>query len=139
MFYIDLHKETSPCGVTHFPFICYYLYMEKGILKSRIALLFLSLTAVLLLTAFILILINVDNLSYPLIIHFNPYEGVNLTGGENSLWSILIIGLVIITLNTFLGNVFFKRERIVSYVFFVINFIIAIMTLISIAQIISIN
>ncbi|MEX2436817.1 MAG: hypothetical protein WD471_01475 [Candidatus Paceibacterota bacterium] len=113
--------------------------MEKDIFKSRIILLFLGLSVLLLITSFILILINVGDLSYPLILHFNSYEGVNLTGEASSLWSILIVAVLVVVLNFFIGNSLFKRERMMAYLIFAINVIISIVTLISVAQIISIN
>lgn len=110
-----------------------------AIFKDKILLVFSALSAVLILASAALIFFNIGNLSAPLILHFDTYRGVDLTGEVSDLWLILIGGAVIVLLNAFLSGVLFYRLRPLSYLLTATNFLIAILLLAAVAVIVSVN
>lgn len=86
-----------------------------------------------------MIYLNLDKLSYPLILHFSQSQGVDLVGGKIDLWGVLIMGTLVVLINTILGAVVFYRQRILTYILLTSNVLIAILALIIIGQVISLN
>ena len=87
----------------------------------------------------IVILASLQELSSPLVIHFDGFNGVDFFGTEGSLWSIWILGVIIGILNTAFGEMLFSRERIISYIFFVMTTILSLIALITASVIVTIN
>ena len=109
------------------------------LLKDKILLIFSGLSLIMLVASLILVYANIKELSSPLIIHINAFQGVDMMGGIDNLWNILLMGALIFVINNALANVFFLRERILSYIIFTINFIISLFILINVANIIMLN
>lgn len=108
------------------------LFHHKSIL------ILLGASVVLLFVSFIFIISSVNNLSTPLILHFDV-NGIDRYGGVIDLWGIWTVGLGIGLINTFLGRSFFFRERVLGYVFFGATPLLLLFFLIAIATIISVN
>jgi len=109
------------------------------IFKQKILLIFLALTAVLFILSFALIYFNLGRLSAPLILHFDALRGVDFFGEKADFWGIWLVAFVVAIINMILGEVFFYRERILSYIFLGANLLLAILTLIFVAVVIRVN
>ncbi|MDI6820902.1 MAG: hypothetical protein QMD65_01860 [Patescibacteria group bacterium] len=86
-----------------------------------------------------LIATHIGNLPDTTIIHFDSFSGIDFFGEPLDLWWIWGIGIFMAIINIVLGNEFFYRERIATYLFFATNLLISILILIVIATIISVN
>ncbi|MEX1014709.1 MAG: hypothetical protein WDZ80_06125 [Candidatus Paceibacterota bacterium] len=93
----------------------------------------------LILTSVLFVYLNLDNVSYPLILNFSSYEGVNLMGEASDLWNVISIAVAISIINIILSYLFFFRERLISYVILGTNVIILTLLFIGVSHIISIN
>ncbi len=111
----------------------------QAIVRDKIIFVFLLLTAILLVVSFVLTYFKVDALSYPLILHFNPYQGVDLMGVKADVWGIVAMGFLVVVINTVLARTLFYRERIITYIFLATNVLLALLAFIGIAHIISLN
>ena len=89
--------------------------------------------------SFLLALLNFGKLSYPLVLHFDNFNGVDVIGDTADFWGIWLGGIAYITLNFLLGEAMFKKERILSYVFLSINLLLALILFVITATIISVN
>ncbi|MBN2198183.1 hypothetical protein JW698_03310 [Candidatus Wolfebacteria bacterium] len=83
--------------------------------------------------------LSVDSINSPLIIHFNIYKGVDFLGNWFDILGILIVALVMISINFFLSDFLYNRERFLSYIFGFTSLLISILILIIISVIININ
>jgi hypothetical protein len=107
--------------------------------KEKVLRVFLVITGILFLLSLGLIYFNTKNLDTPLILHFDQIKGIDLFGEKIDLWLIWFMGFAMAVINTFLGQVFFERERILSYIFIGTNILISILLLIVVGTIISVN
>jgi hypothetical protein len=110
-----------------------------NIFKDKILTVFLSFSLIFLLVGLVLIIVNIDNLSSPLIVHINSYVGVDMMGNINHLWSLVLMGVLVFIINFGLTNVFFYRERTISYIITTVSFIVSLFVLMNIANIIALN
>ncbi len=97
------------------------------------------LSLIVLFITLILIILNKESLNQPIILHYDSFGGIDLFGTPNDLWGIWLAGLVTGVVNVFLGAAFFYRERILTYLFLGANVVIAILVLVAVANIISVN
>ncbi|MBI5079220.1 hypothetical protein HZB06_00890 [Candidatus Wolfebacteria bacterium] len=79
-----------------------------------------------------------DNENF-LIIHFDAYKGIDFFGGCFDVFEILISALAIVSVNLFLADFLYNRERFLSYLFAFVSLTLAILILIGAGVIISIN
>lgn len=110
-----------------------------NILKQKILVIFLIVTAVLLLAGFALVYFKVGSLSAPLVLHFDAFKGVDLFGGHANLWRLWGVGALLTLLNAFLGEAFFNKERMLTYLFLGVNILLSLLLLLAISTIISVN
>lgn len=82
---------------------------------------------------------KLKGISSPLIIHFDSYSGINFLGGWQEVLKILILALAMIVINAFLAGFLYSRERFLSYIFAFGSLTLAILILIAISVIISVN
>lgn len=109
------------------------LFHEKPILiLSAIAGFFLLVS----LGIFIL---SVVPISSRLILHFDALYGVRLFGTVSDVLWFWVFGLFMCGLNLFLAHVFYRRERIIAYLFIGTNIILSLLLLILMAVIASVN
>jgi len=87
----------------------------------------------------VVIYINWNNLPQELVFKFNHREGVSTIAEKTNLIQILIASVVMLAVNFVLANTLFHRERILSVLLVVTNTALALLTLIVIGHIISIN
>lgn len=84
-------------------------YKDKIILSAYI------LSILLLVIAFSLVFVGLFNVETMLIIHFNPFAGIDFLGERQTAYGILISGLAINILNSFLSAVLYSRDKFLSY------------------------
>lgn len=113
--------------------------MRPIIFKEKLLLVLIFLSLLLLVFSLGLVYFNIDKLSSPIIIHFDGLKGIDFFGQTRDLWFIWLTGFTIVILNIFLGNVFFYRERILTYLFLGSGLLISILLLVALANIISVN
>jgi len=101
-----------------------------NIFKQKVLLALMGLTGVLFGGSLILALFRLGGLSYPIILHFDPFRGVDFLGNLTDFWTIWASGLVLTAINTWLGETLFERERFLSYLFISANVLIALLILI---------
>lgn len=111
----------------------------KKLFKDKILLSLVLLSLALILAGILLIYLNIDSLSYPLILHFNEFQGVDLVGESDNLWGVGIMAGVIFLINLTLAAGLYLRERILSYILLSVNLLISILSLIGISNIILLN
>ncbi|MGC9610732.1 MAG: hypothetical protein ABSE68_00720 [Minisyncoccia bacterium] len=110
-----------------------------AIFKQKVLLIFLGLTAALFMSSFILSFFELSGSSYPIILHFEPFRGVDLIGNMTDFWSIWASGFIFAILNTWLAEILFYRERFLSYLFIAANVLISVLILIISGVIIGAN
>lgn len=81
-------------------------------------------------------LADVHNL---LIIHFDSFRGIDFLGDKNDVFGILLMGLLMAGVNGFLANIFYFRERFLSYLLSFGSALICLLILIAVLAIIAIN
>ncbi len=75
----------------------------------------------------------------PLIIHFDIYKGIDFLGGRTEVFGILVSAFAMLLINFFLASVFYNRERFLSYIFGFTSLGLAVLILIAVSVIISVN
>jgi len=73
------------------------------------------------------------------ILHFDAYRGVDFLGKVIDVWFIISVVFLMLAINVVLIEIFFYRERILSYFLAGVNFLISALLVIVIGVIISIN
>ncbi|MDP3015004.1 MAG: hypothetical protein Q8N28_01145 [bacterium] len=75
----------------------------------------------------------------PLIIRFEADKDIDFLAGRMEVLGILLSALTIILINFFLANFLYRRERFLSYIFSFASLVIAVLILIIISVIVSVN
>ncbi|KKU93876.1 MAG: hypothetical protein UY26_C0003G0024 [Candidatus Jorgensenbacteria bacterium GW2011_GWA1_48_13] len=112
-----------------------------GKIYSERKVMFVLLAAAMALMAFslVLVLLNVNELSAPLILHFDKLKGIDFLGEKSDVWGIWAGGFALLVLNSLLASVFFHRERVLAYVFAGVNLLFAVLVLVALGVIFSVN
>jgi hypothetical protein len=109
------------------------------ILKQRVILMLMGLTGALFGASLVLALFRLNGLSYPVILHFDPFRGVDFLGNIADFWLVWIGGIILVALNTWLAENIFERERFISYFFISVNVLISLFILIITGVVIGAN
>jgi hypothetical protein len=112
-----------------FYFILKDKYLRVIFVLSFLTLFFLSLVA----------FVKLQDVSSPLIIHFDAYKGIDFFGGKTEIFGILFSAFVMFLMNFFLADFLYNRQRFLSYIFSFTSLAINILILIAVSVIISIN
>ncbi|MEK7481880.1 MAG: hypothetical protein AAB464_00560 [Patescibacteria group bacterium] len=88
---------------------------------------------------FLLTLLKLKNIAFPLIIHFDAYKGIDFLGGKMEVFGILISAFSMLLINALLANFLYNRERFLSYILGFAGLGLMILILIAASVIISIN
>ncbi len=86
-----------------------------------------SLTAFFLIVTGIFAISKLDHLTYPAILHFDKWNGVDFLGDQSDFLGILCSGLAFIGINLVLAAILFKKERVLAYMFLAANLLLAIL------------
>jgi TRAP-type C4-dicarboxylate transport system permease large subunit len=85
--------------------------------KSHIVLWLIFFTAVFNLANWLLLKLFIQPVDFPIILHYNVYFGVDMTGNWKKTYILPAIGLGIFVVNFFLSLYFHKnKDRIASYI-----------------------
>jgi hypothetical protein len=77
---------------------------------------------------------------FPIILHYNVYFGVDVIGAWWQVYFLPLIGLVILSVNTLLGYLFYQqKERIVAHLLLLATFIVQIGISVAVASLLLIN
>lgn len=77
---------------------------------------------------------------FPIILHYNVYFGVDVIGAWWQIYFLPLIGLLILSVNTLLGYLFYQqKERIVAHLLLLATFIVQICISIAVASLLLIN
>ncbi|MDD5397135.1 MAG: hypothetical protein PHW24_03700 [Candidatus Moranbacteria bacterium] len=77
---------------------------------------------------------------FPIILHYNVYFGVDVIGAWWQVYFLPLIGLVILSVNTALGYLFYQqKERIVAHLLILATFIVQIGISVAVASLLIIN
>ena len=104
-------------------------YLRVVFVFSFLTLFFLSFVA----------FMKLQNVSSPLVIHFDAYKGIDFFGGKTEIFGILFSAFVMVLMNFFLADFLYNRQRFLSYLFSFGSLAISILILIAISVIISVN
>jgi hypothetical protein len=87
-----------------------------------------------------LIIFFIRPVDFPIILHYNVYFGVDVIGSWWQIYFLPLIGLLILSVNTFLGYLFYQqKERIVAHLLVLATFIVQICITIAVASLLIIN
>jgi hypothetical protein len=109
------------------------------IFRRKILLILLGITGALFGASLVLALFRLNGLSYPVILHFDPFRGVDFLGNIADFWLVWGGGVIFVALNTWLAETIFERERFISYFFVSVNVLIALLILIITGVVIGAN
>ena len=74
-----------------------------------------------------------------LVVHFDAFRGIDFLGDKFDVFNVLWIGLLVTLVNFFLSAALYYRERFLSYLIEYFNIFFALLILIAVAVIISVN
>lgn len=94
---------------------------------------------ILLLMAAIFLLFYANKLFYPTIIHFNRLEGVDFLGDINDLIGVLTVSFVFLVINFVLALQVFLKDKVSGYILLASNILISLLVFIIICVVISNN
>lgn len=101
-----------------------------AIFREKILLVLIGISAALFVASLLLGVFRLNGLSYPIILHFDAFRGVDFVGNLTDFWSIWAGGIIIAAANLRLAGALFHRERFLSYLFVSVNVLIALLALI---------
>ena len=88
----------------------------------------------------VILYIFIKPVDLPIILHYNVYFGVDMIGDWWQVYFLPSMGAVFFIINTFLAGFFYeKNERIASYIFLLVAFLIQVGIIIASASVIAIN
>lgn len=96
-------------------------------------------SGVLILTALFFAILNLYKVNNLLVMHYDGYKGIDFLGDKSDVYSLIAISAVMIILNAWLANRVYFRERFLSYLLSFSSLVLAVLILIGVFAIISIN
>jgi hypothetical protein len=109
------------------------------IFKEKPILIIMALTGGLFLLSLLLVSFNVAGFSSPVILHFDVFRGIDLFGEKIDVWVFLLTAFLIGFLNIILGEAFFYRQRLLAYLLISANLLFALLTLVAVGVIVTVN
>ncbi len=98
-----------------------------------------GISGVIIVANLIFLFAKLGGLSYPLVLHFDSFHGVDFLGDISDFWGFWLGGIALIILNFFIGEALFRKERALSYVFIAANALLSILLLVISAVIVATN
>jgi hypothetical protein len=111
----------------------------QNIIKDKYLKILNGLSLFILVLAAVIFCANTGLITTPLIIHYDVYRGIDFLGGQIDVFGIILSTLIMISINLFLSNFLYNRERFLSYLFAFVNLELTLLILIVISVIISVN
>jgi len=114
-------------------------FFAQEYFKNHIIVCLLILSSISNLAIWIILKIFVKPVDYPIILHYNVYFGVDVTGNWKNVWIFPMIGIIIFVINLFLSIYFYNKERIASYVLLLAAWMIQLSLIVASLGVILIN
>lgn len=115
-------------------------FFVQEYLKSHIAVWLLVFSLAANLANWIIIKIFLKPVDFPIILHYNVYFGVDISGNWKQVYALPTIGFFLLLVNFLLSIYFYKRkERIASYLLLIAALMIQLSLIVASASIIIIN
>ncbi len=111
----------------------------SNIIKDKYLRVVVALSLLILFITALIFYLKIGSATTPLIIHFDIYKGIDFLGNKTKVFGILLLTLIILLINFFLADFLYNRERFLSYIFTFVSLGLAILILITINVIISVN
>lgn len=111
----------------------------KLIVKDKYLRAVFGISFIILIFIFLFTLLKLKNIDGLLIIHFDAYKGIDFLGGKAEVFGILISAFSMFLVNAFLADFLYNRERFLAYIFGFAGLGLAILILIAMSVIISVN
>ncbi len=108
-------------------------------IRKKPVLLLVGFNALFVLITLGLVIPKLGGLTYPSIIHFDKWNGVDFLGNRADFLGVLLAGFAFIVMNVILAWRLFEKERFTAYFFLTANILIAILLLIFSATVIGNN
>lgn len=110
-----------------------------NIFRERILFILFAISVVIFLASFIVLIFQIGGFVSPVVLHFDGVRGIDLYGEKIDVWAVWITSLALFIVNIFISNVFYFRERSLTYLFIGFNLLWAILTLVFAGVITSAN
>lgn len=107
--------------------------------RKKSVLLLIGFNALFIVITLALALPKAGGLTYPSIIHFDKWNGVDFLGNEADFLGVLFTGFAFILANGFLSFRIFRKERFTAYFFLTANVLVSVLLLIFSATVIGNN
>jgi hypothetical protein len=115
-------------------------FFAQEYFRSHIVIWLLILSLVANLAIWIALVIFVKPVDFPIILHYNVYFGVDITGDFRQAYSLPAIGLFLLVTNAFLSLYFYRqKERIASYLLLMAALMIQLSLAVAAVSVIVIN
>jgi len=136
MIKIEKNKKNIFKGVT----VKVRSFFNQEYFRSAIAVWLIILSLAVNLAEWVILKIFIQPVDFPIILHYNVYFGVDMTGDYRLVFFIPLIGLALFSVNLFLSIYFYReKERIASYLLLMTALMIQLSLLVAALSIIIIN
>lgn len=95
----------------------------------------LAFTGVFYIASVILSFVKFYKRSTPIIIHFDSFKGIDLTGSRTDIFTFLILVLIMIVINFWIAEFIYNRERFLSYIFIFTTLVLGVLSFVAVAVI----
>lgn len=109
------------------------------IVKDKYTVFPFLVSGALLVTAFSLAYIHLAEIQSLLIVHFDSFRGIDFLGDKNDVYGMVGVGAIALLINSALANIFYFRERFLSYLLAFGTLVLTFLLLIAVFAILSIN
>jgi len=115
-------------------------FFAQEYFKNHIIIWLLILGFVSNLVNWIILKIFVKPVDYPIILHYNVYFGVDVTGNWKNVWILPMIGVIVFLTNFLLSIYFYKNEeRIAGYLLLMATLMVQLSLVVASTSVILIN
>jgi len=115
-------------------------FFHQAYFRSHIVIWLLALSMVSNAANWIILMVWIKPVDFPIILHYNVYFGVDLIGGYGQVYLLPLIGLILFIINLILSIYFYKqKERIASYILLMAMLMIQLSLIVASISVILIN
>lgn len=109
-----------------------------SILKDKYLAPIFALAAIVWVIDFSLVYVNILDAANVLVIHFDAFKGVDFFGGKSDVFDIIVTAAIVWLINISMAQMFYYREKFLSYVIAGSTLIYMVLILLAVNAIISI-
>lgn len=115
------------------------LFSLPIILKDKYLTPVFTLSAIIWVVSFSLVYVNILDAANVLVIHFDSFNGADFFGGKSDVFDIIVTAAIIWILNLALAQLFYYRERFLSYLLAGSTLVYMALILLAVNAIINVN